>query len=325
MERVRAVHARIAFMLQPAPRRKRNPLMASISDGASAVAGLRFLVVDGNPAERRAAHLADFGKIPGVAYGDTLLGLAPAGSGYDICFPADEGANLPSGAALSDYDGIALTGSSLHLWNREPAVERQIALAREAFRSGTAFFGSCWGVQMACVAAGGDVRKNPKGREIGIARNIAPTEAGREHPLLAGRPGAFDAPAIHLDAITTPAADLTILASNGPTPVQAAEIRHEGGVFWGVQYHPEFSLTETATILRRLTGLMAEEGFVRSTAEGEAYADDLMALDANRKRRDLAWRHGLDGEVLDDARRVTELRNWIEAQVKPLKSDRGRA
>jgi GMP synthase (glutamine-hydrolysing) len=288
------------------------------------VAGLRFLVVDGNPAERRAYHERDFGKSPGIAYGDTLLSLAPRGSHYDICLPAEPGANLPQGAALADYDGIALTGSSLHLWNREPAVERQIELAREIFRSQTAAFGSCWGVQMACVAAGGDVRKNPLGREIGFARNIAPTEAGRGHPLLAGRPAAFDAPAIHLDIIATPSDDMTVLASNALTPVQAAEIRHEGGVFWGIQYHPEFSLAENGIILRRLAGLMADEGFVRSQGDGEAYADDLVTLDSDRARRDIAWRHGLDDEVVDDRKRLTEIRNWIERQVKPMAAARGR-
>jgi len=180
-------------------------------------------------------------------------------------------------------------------------------------------------VQMACVAAGGDVQKNPRGREIGIARNIAPTEAGRSHPLLASRPAAFDAPAIHLDAIVAPPGDCLILAANALTPVQAAEFRHEGGTFWGVQYHPEFSLTETATIMRRLAGLMAEEGFARTPAEAAAYADELAEIDRDRSRRDLAWRHGLDEEVLDETRRLTEIRNWIEARVKPLKSARSRA
>jgi GMP synthase (glutamine-hydrolysing) len=288
------------------------------------LSGLKFLVVDGNPAERRGAHERDFGKSPGNAYGDVLLSLGPRGSRYDICLPADPGANLPHGAALADYDGIALTGSSLHLWNREAAVTRQIELAREIFRSRTAFFGSCWGVQMACVAAGGDVQKNPLGREVGFARNIAPTEHGRQHPLLAGRPAAFDAPAIHLDIITQAPADCTVLAANALTPVQAAEIRHDGGVFWGIQYHPEFSLTELAAILRRITAGMTDEGFVRSHDEALAYAADLVALDADRTRRDLAWKHGLDAEVVDDVRRVTEIRNWIDRQVKPQKSARSR-
>jgi GMP synthase (glutamine-hydrolysing) len=288
------------------------------------MAGLRFLIVDGNPRERRDAHLKDYGAIPGDAYGGTLLALAPQGSAYDICFPADEGANLPQGAAISDYDGVALTGSSLHLWQREPASERQVTLAREIFRSGTAFFGSCWGVQVAAAAAGGDVRKNPKGREVGFARNIAPTEAGRGHPLLDGRPAAFDAPAIHLDVIAAPPPDCTVLASNAYAPVQAAEMRHEGGVFWGVQYHPEFTLREVGTILHRIADMTTAEGFSRSPEEARGYAADLVALDADRSRFDIAWRLGLDAEVLDDGRRLTELRNWIGRQVKPLAAARGR-
>ncbi|MGL4636094.1 MAG: type 1 glutamine amidotransferase [Beijerinckiaceae bacterium] len=288
------------------------------------MAGLKFLVVEGNTRDRRDVHARDFGATPGVAYGETLLALAPAGSHYDICCPADAGANLPVGAGLSDYDGIALTGSSLHLWNREEAVERQIELARAIFASRTAFFGSCWGVQMACVAAGGDVQKNVLGREIGFARNIAPTEAGRNHPLLAGRPGAYDAPAIHLDIITLPSTDCTVLASNNLTPVQAAEIRHDGGTFWGVQYHPEFSLRETAVIMQRLAGGMVQEGFCRNAQDAEAYTNDMLALHDDRKRSDLAWRLGLDDEVLDDQKRQTEVRNWISAQVQPLASLRGR-
>jgi GMP synthase (glutamine-hydrolysing) len=281
-------------------------------------------VVDGNPAERRAVHERDFGKSPGNAYGDTLQSLAPRGSRYDVCYPADTGANLPQGASLADYDGVALTGSSLHLWNREPAVDRQIELAREIFKSRTAFFGSCWGVQMACVAAGGDVQKNPLGRELAFARNIALTDAGRAHPLLAGRPAAYDAPAIHLDVVAVPSRHMTVLASNALTPVQAAEISHDGGTFWGIQYHPEFTLTETASILARLAEGMAQEGFFHSKADGEAYARDLMALDQDRTRRDIAWRLGLDDEVIDDHKRLTEIRNWIAHQVQPLRSARGR-
>jgi GMP synthase (glutamine-hydrolysing) len=284
--------------------------------------GLRFLIVDGNPRDRRDAHVNDYGLSPGDAYGETLLGLAPDGSSYDICLPADEGANLPGGAGLAEYDGIALTGSSLHLWSREPAVERQIALAQEVFRSRVPFFGSCWGVQMAAVAAGGDVRRNPSGRELGFARNIAPTAEGRAHPLLESRPAAFDAPAIHLDIIATPPGDCAVLASNALAPVQAAEIRHEGGCFWGIQYHPEFSLREIGVILRRIAPLTTAEGFSRTEVDARAVAEDLIALHADRSRRDIAWRMGIDDEILDDSRRLTEIRNWMERRVKPEASRR---
>ena len=40
---------------------------------------------------------------------------------------------------------------------------------------------------------------------------------------------------------------------------------------------------------------------------------------------DLAWRFGLDRQVLDTDTRLTEIRNFINLRVKPAKSARGRA
>jgi GMP synthase (glutamine-hydrolysing) len=48
-----------------------------------------------------------------------------------------------------------------------------------------------------------------------------------------------------------------------------------------------------------------------------------MGEDASRF--DLAWKHGLDAEILDEDRRLTEIRNFITHYVKPTKSARGRA
>jgi GMP synthase (glutamine-hydrolysing) len=135
----------------------------------------------------------------------------------------------------------------------------------------------------------------------------------------------FDAPAVHLDIVGTLPADCTVLASNDLTPVQAAEIRHDGGVFWGVQYHPEFSLAELASILGNLGTIMHEEGFFRTEEEHARYVSDLYALHEDRGRMDLAWRFGLDRQVLDTDTRLTEIRNFINLRVKPAKSARGRA
>lgn len=285
---------------------------------------MRFLVVEGNTREGRLQHRDMYGMTPSDSYGAVLQSLEPEAL-YDVAFPADEGANLPDGAGLESYDAVVLTGSALNAYNVEPAVTRQIELARAAYASGTPMFGSCWGIQIGALAAGGDVRANPSGREIGFARRIVATEAGRSHPLLAGRPAAWDAPAVHLDAVTTPPGDVTVLAQNALTPMQAAEIRHDGGVFWGVQYHPEFSLGELAAILRRCGGSMLKEGFFRSEADHARYVDELEQLDRQPERADLAWRHGLDAEVLDPAKRLTEIRNFLDLRVKPTRSVRGRA
>lgn len=285
---------------------------------------LRLLFVDGNTREQRQAHAAGYGAQPAQAYAAEVAAIVP-GAVADICLPADEGANLPDGAGLQAYDGIFLTGSALHIYEIEPAVTRQIELMRAIYASGTPCFGSCWGIQMGTVAAGGNVIRNPRGREVGFARKISPNEAGRAHPLLAGRPVSFDAPAIHLDTVALPPHDTTILASNAYSQVQAAEIRHGGGVFWGVQYHPEFPLRQVASIMGRMVPILIEEGFRADEAAAQGWLADLRALDADPARRDLAWAHGLDAEVLDDHRRVTELRNFLTHRVQPQASARGRA
>ena len=99
----------------------------------------------------------------------------------DIALPADEGSNLPDPSGLESYDGVVITGSALNLWKAEPESMRQVELARAVYKSGTPFFGSCWGLQVATVAAGGSVRENPKGREVLIARDVTLT-AGRARP-----------------------------------------------------------------------------------------------------------------------------------------------
>ena len=167
--------------------------------------------------------------------------------------------------------------------------------------------------------------RNPAGNEVACARRITATPAGVVHPLLAGRPAAWDAPAVHLDIVSELPGDVTVLASNALTPVQAAEIRHDGGVMWAVQYHPEFSLREIGSILGRRGAALIEQGFFRDDDDHRRYVAALKALHDAPDRRDLAWQLGLDAEVLDPGRRLTEIRNFITHLAKPMRSQRGRA
>lgn len=285
---------------------------------------LRFLVVEGNRRAERETHRRSFGTAYAESYAAAVLRHAPEAT-IDVAHPADAGANLPDGGGLSGYDGVFLTGSALNLYDMTPEITRQVDLMRAVYASGTPAFGSCWGIQVGAAAAGGSVAKNPAGREIGFARRITPTEAGRAHPLLAGRPVAYDAPAVHLDIVASVPDGATILAENRMAGVQAAEIRHAGGVFWGVQYHPEFSLAELAAILARYAERLVAEGFCADLDAARAYAADIRALHEDPARPDLAWRHGLDAEVLDPFRRTREIANFIEALVKPTRAARGRA
>jgi GMP synthase (glutamine-hydrolysing) len=195
---------------------------------------------------------------------------------------------------------------------------------RAIFASGTPSFGSCAGLQVATVAAGGTVRPNVRGREVDFARRILKTSDGRDHPLLRGRPDVYDAPAVHVDEVETLPTGATHLASNRVTQVQAAEVRYDRGVFWGVQYHPELSLAEVAAALRRSRTDLINEGYVDTGKDLEAHASLIEELHEEPGRRDLAWRLGLDEQVTDERERVRELRNFIEHLALPTRSARGR-
>ena len=285
------------------------------------MAPLRLLVVEGNTADGRQRHLETSGITPSEAYAGVLKDLADDAV-VDICFPADPGANIPDPAGIAGYDGVAITGSALNLWKAEPESLRQVELARAVFAAQVPFFGSCWGLQVAAVAAGGAVRRNPAGRELAIGRKITLTEVGRAHPMHRGRPWAFDAPAVHMDEVATLPGEVTVTASNAVSAVQAAEIRWQGGVFWGVQYHPEYTLEDIAFTLARYDGRLIEEGFYASTAELETHIGALRSLYRDPAQPGLAWRLGIDRDILDPAQRLAEIANWISGQVRPARAKR---
>ena len=285
---------------------------------------LHLLIIEGNIAADRDAYRIGYGSTASEAYAATLRGLA-ADAECAICFPADPDAELPDGVALAGYDGVFVTGSALNVYDGGPAIERQIELARAVFASGTPFFGSCWGLQIAATAAGGSVVKNPRGREIGLARDIRPTQAGRAHPLLAGRGASFSAPCSHLDHVEILPQGGVVLASNAISRVQAMQIDFDGGTFWGVQYHPEYSLREIGSIMARRAPALARERLFPDEAAARAYAADLAAAEAEPGRPGLAERLDLAADVLDPVQRRRELVNFLDAWVRPAKSARGRA
>lgn len=277
----------------------------------------RILVVDGCPAATTAATVAIGGKPYGEAYADALAAASPAARlGFHILSIAD-GERLPQGAALRDFAGIAWTGSPLSAYDDVPAVRRQLDLARDVFASGVPSFGSCWGLQLMCQALGGDVRANPLGFEIGIARDIRLTDAGRGHAMYRGRPAAFDALAIHRDEVSALPPQATVLAGNGMSAVQAAVIEDAGRSFWGVQYHPEFDLATMAMLFRRNAGDLVRGGFVPDTASAEGLARDFVALFADSARKDIAWRYGIAPEIVDGSLHRAELARWLAERVLP--------
>jgi GMP synthase (glutamine-hydrolysing) len=282
---------------------------------------LRFLIAESEPPQARESRRESVGRSSGETYVETLHLLAPDAVCHRVK-PADRGAALPDQGAIRSYDAVFVTGSPLHLYQDTPETRREVELMRAVFAAGVPTFGSCAGLQVATVAAGGTVRPSRKGREAGFARRITLTDAGRDHPLLAGRPASFDAPAFHSDEVETLPERATLLASNTVTQVQAVEIRHGPGVFWGVQYHPELDLYEVAGALRRQAGELVREGFAGSHEALENYARMVEALHHAPEQRDLAWFLGLDEQVTTMGCRLTELRNFVRWAVELRQSQR---
>lgn len=283
----------------------------------------RLLVIEGNSPQTMAEHVAAGGIPASKGYSDLLRELIP-GAIVDICYPGDAAASLPQGEALEGYDGIAITGSALHVYNGGPEVMRQVDLVKAAIDTGTPLFGSCWGLQVITAAAGGSVRKNPKGREIGFGRGIRLTEAGRKHPMYVGKLDVFNAPTVHLDEVEMLPPGTIVLATNAMSSVQAAEIRTNGSIAWAVQYHPEYPLRELAAIVRRIGTRLIGEGFFADESDMTSFAQDLDALDRDPECKRLSWRHGISQNVLNKKLRVSEVANWIEFQVLPTRVKRGR-
>ena len=275
----------------------------------------RILVIDGNVAEVRARQVAALGYDSGQGYSRVLRRLNPELS-IDIVLAADAEPRFPDGISLSDYAGVTMTGSALNIYNGGAPVTRQIELAKAVFAAGIPFFGSCWGLQVAVTAAGGEVRANTRGREFGFARRVLLTDAGRAHPLFQGKPAAFEAPTVHRDEITTLPPGATPLATND-FGLQAAVFTHGRGTFWGVQYHPEYDYADIAAAAERYGEAFVKEGMFRDMAALKEFANELRVLQSNPTDATLLWKYGLGSAMRSESLRMLEISNWLQTQVLP--------
>ena len=273
------------------------------------MSSLRFLIFDSEPEAARQKKRAQGHAPSAESFAQTLMRIHP-GAVVEEFAPA-ETVGAPSGG-ITSFHAVFLSGSPLHFYKDTDDVRPIIEFMRAVFESGVPSFGSCAGLQIATVAAGGEVGEKGGRREAGIARLIFQTSQGLKHPLLSGRAPSFDAPAVHSDEVRKLPADAVLLASSKETKVQAAEIRLNGGLFWGVQYHPEISLQEVANALVNERQELLDGGFVHTNSDLDRYVERLGELDRNPNRLDLAWQLGLSAELVDPWQRTIEIRNFID-------------
>lgn len=274
----------------------------------------RLLLMEGNTKDKR--DLADkLGvRTASAIYSKAILDHYPDVE-IDILNAADEGEVIPHGRSFADYDALVISGSGLHAYDDSFAVTNQIENLKIAGATGMPIFGSCWGLQIATIAAGGKVGLSPNGREIGFARKIVPTDAGKNHPMLVKKGPAFDAPCIHYDEVTQLPDDAILLASNRHSEVQAAIVPVGKSKVWAVQYHPEFDLLQLQQLLTLYESDMINQKFFADLESLKEYRDKLKSLADNPDDSSLAWQLGIDSDITNDELRRGEILSWLNSEV----------
>ena len=151
------------------------------------------------------------------------------GRGRWATYEVRRGAPLPG---PRDADAFIMTGSSSSVTERAPWMLRAEELLRQIAAARVPMLGICFGHQMLAQALGGEVRRNPFGREIGTVRLTRVAD----DPVFAGLPRVFDVHETHVDAVVKLPPGAEVLAT---TSLDPAAVFRVGGLIRGVQFHPE--------------------------------------------------------------------------------------
>jgi GMP synthase-like glutamine amidotransferase len=147
-----------------------------------------------------------------------------------------------------DGNGIIVTGSAGPVYEDKSWIPPLLEFLAEAHRARRWILGVCFGHHALAVALGGEVRENPRGREMGTVR-IHLTPEGRESPLFDGFESGGTVNLVHRTHITRMPEGAVRLAYNPMTKIQSFSI----GRSFGYQPHPEM----TPPILEQLSRMYA--------------------------------------------------------------------
>lgn len=158
-------------------------------------------------------------------------------------FVARDG-NLPD--LRQGFTHLILTGSEASINEREPWVEREAELVREATGRGLAILGSCWGHQLIAYALTGPAHVRACRRpEMGW---LPIRVFGRDDLL--GPAGEAYSFTLHFDEVTGLDGRFEVLADTEACAVQAFRVK--GRPVWGIQPHPEIDPPSGRELLRGL-------------------------------------------------------------------------
>jgi GMP synthase (glutamine-hydrolysing) len=201
-----------------------------------------IILVAGEPVERIRAKRGGYPDIIARASGDRAV----AWTAVDL---RDE-TPLPSPSSLA---GVVVTGSAASVTERTPWMLRAEAYLRALAASRVPTLGICFGHQLLGQALGGEVIRNPRGREIGTVD----LEVVADDPLLAAARPPLLANTVHVDTVAVLPPGARVL---GRTALEPHAVVRFAESAWGVQFHPEADaeiLRDTIDVRR---DLLAREG-----------------------------------------------------------------
>jgi GMP synthase (glutamine-hydrolysing) len=148
---------------------------------------------------------------------------------------------------------FVMTGSSSSVTERAPWMLKAEAHVREIAQAETPLFGICFGHQLVAQALGGNVSKNPRGREIGTVR----VKRTADDEIFEGVGEELAVNATHVDTVAKLPEGACVLASSELEPTQAFAL---GRAIRCVQFHPEIDGDAMRRYLDARADLITAEG-----------------------------------------------------------------
>jgi len=184
--------------------------------------------------------------------------------------------------SATGYDGLLVLGGDMGAYDDAecPWLGPTKELIARTVAAASPFLGVCLGHQLAAVALGGSVGRNPAGPATGLTP-VTLTAAGRADVLLGVvEPGQL-AVQWNRDIVTKLPDGATVLAQSPDATVQATRF---GDGAWGVQFHPEVS----PEVFAGWTGEASKAG--GPDADGIDIPAVVAAVEAAGPALEAAWR-----------------------------------
>jgi GMP synthase (glutamine-hydrolysing) len=153
----------------------------------------------------------------------------------------------------TELAGVVVSGSSASVTERAPWMLRAQQYLRALVHQRIPTLGICFGHQLLGQALGGEVIRNPRGREIGTVD----FEIVGHDPLLSSATAPFQVNATHVDTIRLLPEGARVLARTARECHAAVRFSEAA---WGVQFHPEMDAGIAREHLNARRELLLQEG-----------------------------------------------------------------